>query len=132
MPELQTTATATLDPTSSPLALSDEHLEIESPMRVAWRRFRKHKPGVLGLWILIVLYIVAIFADFIAPYDYENESRQLLWAAPGLRFRDQSGFSFRPFVHPLRLRVDENFNEVRVEDQTQRLYVRFFVNGDEH
>src|ERR1041385_2706894 len=120
MPELQTTV-PTLDPTSSPVALGDEHIEIESPIRVACRRFRKHKPGVLGLWILILLYIVAIFADFIAPYDYENEARQLLWASPSIRFTDQAGFSLRPFVHPLRLRVDENFNEVREEDQAQRL-----------
>ena len=34
-----------------------------------WRRFRRSKSAVVGLIMLMVLIIMAIFAEFIAPYD---------------------------------------------------------------
>ena len=32
--------------------------------------FLRHKLGRVGLWILVVLYAGAIFAQFISPYAY--------------------------------------------------------------
>src|SRR5439155_2817901 len=49
-----------------------------------------------------------------------------------IRFCDDQGFSLRPFVYPLQMRINEEFKEVVVEDRSRRLYVRFFVVGDEH
>src|SRR5262245_41120843 len=85
------------------LAPLDEPQLVQSSAKIALRRFRRHTLGMLGLATLIVLYIVAGFADFIAPYDYENETRELQWAPPSLHFRDANGFSWRPFVHPLQM-----------------------------
>lgn len=34
-----------------------------------WRRFCKNKGAVLGMCIIICLILVAVFADFVAPYD---------------------------------------------------------------
>lgn len=109
-----------------------DHL-VESPMHMAWRRFRRHKLGMIGLTILVVLFLTAIFAGFLAPYSFENEQRELLWARPNVRLSDAKGFSVRPFVHPLKLGgYDDNFNQMLVEDTNVRCYVRFFVQGDEH
>jgi peptide/nickel transport system permease protein len=127
--------TAALDP-AHPDLLEPEKVEappaVEGSLRIAWRRFRRHRPGLVGLGVLVILYVVAIFADFIAPYDYENENRNLPWAAPSLRFSDEAGFSLRPFVHPLRLAIDSDFNEVREENRSVRLYVRVLTTGDSH
>src|SRR4051794_40351501 len=104
--------------------------KIATPWRLAVRRFRRHRPGMIGLAILVVLYLMAIFAGFVAPYDYADESRELLWSPPtGIHFSDASGFSWRPFVHPFRMDFDENFNIVRAVDTSQRSYVRFFTDG---
>jgi ABC-type dipeptide/oligopeptide/nickel transport system permease subunit len=35
---------------------------------VAWRRFKKHKSGLFGLGMIIVLLFVAAFHNYIAPY----------------------------------------------------------------
>jgi oligopeptide/dipeptide ABC transporter ATP-binding protein len=41
--------------------------------RLTWRRFARHRMGVIGAAMLAVALIVAVFAPFIAPYDpYEN------------------------------------------------------------
>ncbi|MBC7127668.1 MAG: ABC transporter permease [Candidatus Methanosuratincola petrocarbonis] len=39
-----------------------------SQWAVAWRRFKKHKSGLLGLGMIVALILVAIFHSFIAPY----------------------------------------------------------------
>jgi peptide/nickel transport system permease protein len=111
----------------------DVRPRFEGPLRIAWRRFRRHRPGLAGLAILVLLYAVVVLADFISPYTYKSEARELLWAPPNLHFRDDSGFSLRPFVHPLQIQTDPTtFVDVSIEDQSQRLYVRFFVHDDPH
>ena len=40
-----------------------------SQMKEIWRRFKKNKTAMLGLYILIITILVAIFADIITPYQ---------------------------------------------------------------
>ncbi len=61
----------------------------KSPMRVALRRFRANTLAVRSVYVIALLYIVAILAPFLAPYDpatIENvlETRYLAprWAHP--------------------------------------------------
>ena len=37
-----------------------------------WRRFKKNKQAVVGLIVLIIFILVAIFAKQIAPYWYDD------------------------------------------------------------
>jgi len=99
-----------------------------------WRAFRKSRMGLFGLGLLIVLYFITIFADCLAPYGYDDETRDLQWAPPSpLHCSDpQSGRWCRPFVYPTRSYIDENFNVKQGQDTTHRCYLRFFVQGDEH
>ena len=115
---------------SMPLPQEDEPVRPPGPWAMAWRRFRRHRPGMVGLIILVVLYGVAIFADFLAPYHYGDEVRELTWAPPSdIHFSDQNGSSWRPFVHPSVIDFDENLNTVLRPDTSRRCYVRFFVRG---
>lgn len=43
--------------------------EIETPWQVAWRQFKKNKLGMIGLGILIIIALIAIFAPFLSPND---------------------------------------------------------------
>lgn len=43
-----------------------------SQMRDVWRRFSKSKTAMVGLFIMMLLFILAIFADVIAPGDARN------------------------------------------------------------
>lgn len=40
-----------------------------SQLRDTWRRLRKNKLAMVGLAIVLVLILAAVFADFVAPYD---------------------------------------------------------------
>ena len=37
--------------------------------QLMWRAFKKNKLAMFGMWVLIVMYIAMIFADFLAPYN---------------------------------------------------------------
>lgn len=45
-------------------------LEPESYGKMVWRRFKQHKLAMFGLYFLIFMYLVAIFAPLIAPQSY--------------------------------------------------------------
>jgi len=41
----------------------------QSQAKEIWRRFRKSKGAVIGLFMLVAILLIIIFADMIAPYD---------------------------------------------------------------
>jgi peptide/nickel transport system permease protein len=103
------------------------------PWRLAWRAFRKRRPAVIGLWALAILYLLVLLADVIAPYHFDDQVRDLQWAPPtSLRFSDPRGFSWRPFVHPTRGYIDDNFQLRQTEDTSRRAYLRFLVPAEPH
>lgn len=48
----------------------------------SWHRLRKNKAAVVGLVILVFLVILAIFADFVAPFDYRTQDLSNAFATP--------------------------------------------------
>ena len=54
---------AVLDPRAHPSA------DQASQWRLMWWAFRRHKLAMTGLVIVALLYLVALFAEFFAPYD---------------------------------------------------------------
>lgn len=47
-------------------------LKPERYSSMVWRRFKRHKLAMVGLYFLIVMYAVAIFAPYIAPQSYRT------------------------------------------------------------
>ncbi|MBW1695894.1 MAG: ABC transporter permease [Deltaproteobacteria bacterium] len=43
--------------------------EILSPSKLAWRNFKRHKLGIIGALIVVFLILIALFGNFISPYD---------------------------------------------------------------
>ena len=59
-----------------------------SPWQLVWLRLKKRRIAMLGGWILIVLYAMALFAGFVAPYSFERQDRERFFHPPtGLRIR---------------------------------------------
>jgi peptide/nickel transport system permease protein len=98
-----------------------------TPAQLFWRQFRRNPLAVAGLWLLVVLYCVALLAPFIAPYGESDIDRQRFYHPPTpLRFVDESGrFGLRPFVHGSRELSTSRYEE----DRTRRLPVAWFVKG---
>ncbi|CCC58086.1 MULTISPECIES: oligopeptide ABC transporter permease [Caloramator] len=61
--------------------------------QIFWRRFRKNKMAVIGLTILIILYSLAIFAPFIAPYDPAGTADDIMYVDGPPTFRSYVGYN---------------------------------------
>ncbi|MBN2899849.1 MAG: ABC transporter permease [Clostridia bacterium] len=47
-----------------------------------WKRLKKNKMAMFGLAIIIVLFLTAIFADFIAPFSYDEQDLLNMFQTP--------------------------------------------------
>ena len=58
-----------------------------------WKKFRKNKLAVAGLWVLLVLYTAAAFAPVLAPYDPAGDANDILLVdqAPSFHAISQTG-----------------------------------------
>jgi peptide/nickel transport system permease protein len=63
-------------------SLADSYDELESPTRRALRRLLKRKGAVVGLVVLTIFLLLAIFAPLIAPFDPIATSWSLVRKAP--------------------------------------------------
>ena len=107
----------------------------ESYFQLVWRRFRRSKPAIIGGLIVLVLGVLAIFADFFAPYPLNYTNARDAFIPPSrIRLIDYQGnFHLRPFVYPLVVTVDpKTFVPTWTEDYETIYPIRFFVKGWEY
>ncbi|MGQ9555572.1 MAG: ABC transporter permease [Anaerolineae bacterium] len=107
---------------------------VASQWKLVYWRFRKHKLAVISSFVLASLYLIAIFAEFVAPYDPNKQNTKLLFVPPvKIRFVDQGHFSLRPFMYGLEQKVNmETLSKTYVEDTSKKYYIRFLVHGDKY
>lgn len=99
--------------------------------QLAWRRFRQSRVGVIGLVILAVLYLITLFAPFIAPYSITRQDSGRAYQPPQQVRIMHEGRLMRPFVYPVTQERDPvTFRRVYQEDTSNPLPLRFFVRGD--
>src|SRR5689334_11611780 len=70
------------DAALSPLAPLAAAETLESPARRAWRRLIRRKGAVLGLTVIALFILLAVFAPLIVPYDPVATSWSLVRKAP--------------------------------------------------
>lgn len=58
----------------------------ESMLKQTWDGLKKNKLAMFGLFLIIVLIITAIFADFIAPYGVDDQDLLRKFKAPSSEF----------------------------------------------
>ncbi|HWI61861.1 MAG TPA: ABC transporter permease [Symbiobacteriaceae bacterium] len=59
--------------------------------QTAWNRFKKHKPSLIGMVLIALLILVALFAPLIAPTDPAKQELFSSLAKPGTPFPESMG-----------------------------------------
>lgn len=59
-----------------------QQVSIESPWRLGWRRFLRHRLAVTGLFVVVALVSSAVFAPYIVPYDPNRINLNTMYEPP--------------------------------------------------
>lgn len=99
--------------------------------QLAWRRFRTSRLGLCGGILVVLLYLSALFADFLSPYRHTTAFDQRVHVPPQtLHIRDAGGFH-APFVYDLVLTYsDDRLERLYTLDTSRRYPVRLFCKGE--
>lgn len=121
------------DDTVEAINSEEEKVYVASYRQLMWWRFRKHKMALFSAIILILLYIMAAFVEFVAPYDPEQFFVQHKLAPPSdIRIIDDDGNLRRPFVYEVtRERDPETLRSIFVENREIQHEIKFFLQSGE-
>jgi len=97
-----------------------------------WRRFKRNRIAYVSLWGLGIFYVVAVFADFIAPYTPQERFSDFRFAPPSTIRIFEDGQLTRPYVRAWEdpYMDKESFRRVFKENPDARRNIRFFVRGE--
>lgn len=122
-----------------PLPFDDEGLEKEARQFVApqwklvWWKFRKHKVALVAGVIVILFYLVALLADFIAPLSPTKTDAKYLYAPPQSLEIEISAGRLQAYVYGYTSKVDPVALRRTFEiDRAQKIPLSFFAQGPEY
>jgi peptide/nickel transport system permease protein len=110
-----------------------EQYFVASQWQLMWWRFKKHRMAMIGTVVVILLYMTALFCEFLAPNNPNRIGATYRLAPPmAVRFVDLEGrFSLRPFVYGLkRERNPVTMAWIYENDDTAKHPLRFLTQGE--
>jgi peptide/nickel transport system permease protein len=123
------------DQTMAPVDANPDRIAIASQWQLTWWAFRRHKLAMVGLWVIGLLYLVAIFAEFIAPDDPFKQNRRAVFHPPQMiHFIDRSedGLRIRPYVWEMDRQRDPETLAVTYIKSGEKIYLRLFGRGPDY
>lgn len=129
-------AIMTTEPTSA-AAIAASQPGTETQWQLIWERFRRNKLAVVSVWVLVLLYLIATFAEFIAPFDSQHFNARYTYAPPQqlhlIDVDEEGSWSFRPHVNGYRSEVDpRSLARKFTIDPEEKVYLSFFGEGQSY
>lgn len=120
---------------TDPRALEESSQDFASQWRLIWIAFRRHRLAMTGAIIVLMLYVVAAFTEFLAPFDPNATSAADVYHPPQMiRFIDgnaDGGWSIRPHVRAMTAERDKfTLKTSFTVDPDKKIYLEFFGKGD--
>jgi peptide/nickel transport system permease protein len=106
----------------------------ESQLALMWRRFRRHQLAFISLWIVVLFYFVAVFAEFLAPADPADYNPRYTYAAPQpihwIDTAEDGSWRFAPYVNGLKMTIDRTaMRRTFVPDEKVKYPIRLFAKS---
>lgn len=107
-----------------------EKLYVASQWQLMWWRFRRHKLAIVSMFVVGLLYLVALFCDFLATSDPNRHQTKWVFAPPQrVHFGNVDG-KFTAYVYGLETTRDPvTLRPVYVPDLERRYPIQWFVEG---
>ncbi len=114
----------------------EQTVYVASQWKLMWWKFRRHKLAMAGLVIVILLYLVAAFAEMLAPNDPTDVNAAYTYAPPqGINFvREEDGERVVGlYTHGYKTEIDkETLAKTFTIDTDKVVPVGFWVKGYEY
>ncbi len=104
-------------------------IDPNSRIGLAIASFRRNRVSMFCLWVLLVIYGMAIGADFICPYSYHDEDRNYSYCPPTTVHWAEHGRWAYPFIYQRKLTFDVYHRRVYVDDLAQKCPLHFLRSG---
>lgn len=123
---------APFDPTAiETLTPEQEAVFLASQRKLMWWKFKRHKLAVASGIFLALLYLMTIFAEFLAPYSLESRNAKYIYAPPQSINLFHEGEYIGPFVYDYKQELDLNtLQRVYKENTDKPIKLNFFCSGD--
>ncbi len=100
-----------------------------SQFSIAMAIFWRHRLARVCFYVLVCLYACAIFANFLAPYRFDDEDRNYSYcSATAIQFFDRGHLSW-PFVYGRTLTFNSIHRREYLLDMAQKYPLRLFYGG---
>lgn len=107
----------------------ESQIDIAPQWKLTWWKFRQNKLAVIGGVVTILIYLVAAFADFLAPFSPEAVNSQHTYAPPQTLNLFDDG-QFNPYVNGYKVEIDQQaMRRVFTVDPESKIDIRLFVQG---
>jgi len=125
---------APFDPYSiEALSPEQEKYYLASQWKLMWWKLRRHRLAVISGIVLIVLYVMAIFAEVFSPYNNEEHHPQQVLMPPQAIHFFHEGSLVGPFVYKMDRELDmERLIRVYTADTSKPYPIRFFCSGESY
>jgi peptide/nickel transport system permease protein len=110
----------------------DINIYVASHWKLMWWRFRRHKLALISGTVVLIIYLIAILCEFLAPEDPTAYSAEYKYAPPqALHLFDTSdGFKIGAYVYGYKSEVDPvALRRVFTIDEERKVPLGFFVKG---
>jgi peptide/nickel transport system permease protein len=123
---------APAQPPVEPGANDEERVSVASQRQLIWWRFRRHKLAMAGAVVVILFYLVAMFADFLATSEpHASDGGRTLMPPQSVHLFDGGGIS--PHVNGMRSERDPvTQTRTYTQDPAEKIHVRVFAHGYEY
>lgn len=127
-----TEAVAQIPPVAKPKGNAEDRISVATQWQLMWWRFRKHRLAMIAAVVILLFYLVVLFAEFFAYSNpmVSNEELSLLPPQP-IHWFDEG--EFRPYVHPVVGKRDpKTFKKVYKPDLETKAPLIFWAEGFEY
>lgn len=112
---------------------AEEQIYIASQWKLVWWRFLRHRLAVVSVIVLAILYLIALFPEFLATHDPQDAFAKRAFVPPQ-RVHFFNGFvPTRPYVNGLSgKRNPVTLGMEYTPDPESKIPIDFFVSGFEY
>lgn len=106
-----------------------EAIYAASQWRLLWRKFIRNKVAIAGGVVILLYYLSALLAGFLAPYTLSTRFIEYIYMPPQPVHLINEG-KLQPFVYDVKLTIDKNLRKIYEPDLTKKVPLRFFAHGE--